>query len=288
MPNRQATDVARRVTRVLIVGCPRSGTTLLQSLLVAHPDVVGFPELHVFADLRPRHPLGQRLGLSRQGSADLMRRLEPLGLRVGIDPPHPVTWRGWSRRVIGALDAAAVGQHARAWVEKTPRHLYQARDLQRLADIHVVHVIRSGPATIASLREVTRRHPDAWGGARTLEQCIARWVRDVNVSHRAVGQPQNYFVSYEHLTAQPVAVIGRLFQALGLDSTAEVVRELVASRTLAGSKIVLPDEPWKARVGQTIRNDTEKWRAILAIEEQRRVLSDTRAWRDLDSAFRFL
>ena len=34
--------------RIFIVGCPRSGTTLLQSLLAAHPLICSFPETHFF------------------------------------------------------------------------------------------------------------------------------------------------------------------------------------------------------------------------------------------------
>ena len=34
--------------RIFIVGCPRSGTTLLQSLLAAHPQIHSFPETHFF------------------------------------------------------------------------------------------------------------------------------------------------------------------------------------------------------------------------------------------------
>src|SRR5271167_4804558 len=37
--------------RLFVVGCPRSGTTLLQSLLAAHPSVHSFPETAVFGRL---------------------------------------------------------------------------------------------------------------------------------------------------------------------------------------------------------------------------------------------
>ena len=35
--------------RIFIVGCPRSGTTLLQSLLLKHNEITSFPESHFFS-----------------------------------------------------------------------------------------------------------------------------------------------------------------------------------------------------------------------------------------------
>ena len=46
--------------RIFLVGCPRSGTTLLQSLLAAHPDITSFPESHFF-----RHLIDNRRWLHR-------------------------------------------------------------------------------------------------------------------------------------------------------------------------------------------------------------------------------
>jgi hypothetical protein len=34
--------------RIFLVGAPRSGTTILQSLLAAHPEVISFPESKFF------------------------------------------------------------------------------------------------------------------------------------------------------------------------------------------------------------------------------------------------
>ncbi|NJL67494.1 MAG: sulfotransferase [Microcoleus sp. SM1_3_4] len=34
--------------RIFLVGCPRSGTTILQSLLASHPEIISFPESKFF------------------------------------------------------------------------------------------------------------------------------------------------------------------------------------------------------------------------------------------------
>src|SRR5271165_5902703 len=52
MPEPNSPDAARAMAgRLFIVGCARSGTTLLQSLLAAHPTVLSFPETVVFSHL---------------------------------------------------------------------------------------------------------------------------------------------------------------------------------------------------------------------------------------------
>ena len=45
-------------SRILVVGVPRSGTTLVQSLLAAHSQVASWTESHLFARhfLAPRGP----------------------------------------------------------------------------------------------------------------------------------------------------------------------------------------------------------------------------------------
>ena len=51
------------VSRAFIVSCPRSGTTLLQSLLAAHSDIHSFPESNFFALATPRNLWRRFLGL---------------------------------------------------------------------------------------------------------------------------------------------------------------------------------------------------------------------------------
>ncbi|MGL6135938.1 MAG: sulfotransferase, partial [Planktothrix sp.] len=42
--------------RLFLVGCPRSGTTLLQSLLAAHSQIASFPESQFFRCLLENRP----------------------------------------------------------------------------------------------------------------------------------------------------------------------------------------------------------------------------------------
>ena len=45
----------RSFKRIYIVGCPRSGTTLLQSMVAAHPLLTSYPETHFWDYTIPKN-----------------------------------------------------------------------------------------------------------------------------------------------------------------------------------------------------------------------------------------
>lgn len=50
--------------QIFLVGCPRSGTTLSQSILAAHPQIASIPESHIFRILLSHQtPRRRKLGL---------------------------------------------------------------------------------------------------------------------------------------------------------------------------------------------------------------------------------
>ena len=49
---------------VFVVGSPRSGTTLLQSLLATHSQIASFPESELFLHIGPETPIRRIFGLA--------------------------------------------------------------------------------------------------------------------------------------------------------------------------------------------------------------------------------
>src|ERR1043166_465784 len=89
--------------RIFLVGCARSGTTLLQSLLAAHSSIASFPETHFFAAT-----VGQtgrrRFGLRPASHGDRVRfLLSDWRVRLGIPA------RGSNRRLALFLDEIGRG-----------------------------------------------------------------------------------------------------------------------------------------------------------------------------------
>ncbi len=179
---------------VFIVGCAKSGTTLLQALLDGHPELLVMPsELNVFRF--SDHP--SRLGFRKLGRlveppaiAEAMldqlfflqvrdpERLARLERRIRVDPPHDFSpldpevfvhtvlappalrsHREIYRRFFEAL-LAATGQASgdlatRRWVEKSPHQEEYAPLLREwFPNARFLHVVRNPYATLRALRRV--------------------------------------------------------------------------------------------------------------------------------------
>jgi hypothetical protein len=274
--------------RTFVVGCPRSGTTLLQSLLAAHPAIVSCPETFFFLRVMPSGRLARRSGVASHAATTALEQLRELGVPAPDPLPHRRSVRAFARAFTAGMDALATAAGAEGWLEKTPAHLHVLRPIERsVPDARVVHVIRSGAPTVASLYEVTNQHPDAWGGRRSLDTCIRRWNDDIDRSLRWVGRPGHCFVSYERLVDRPAEVVASVFETMGLDGETGVAEAIEGFGRVADS--VSRSAPWKATVGGPItdRNDVKVACALTEAERadvERRVRPTS--W--LDDRFPFV
>lgn len=248
--------------RIFLVGVPRSGTTLLQSLLAAHSRVTSFTESHLFS-----RPFRQVPGLGTLLAEDpTPRLLEFLAenrataaeVAPWFGPPAPreltskvglaTHTQSVARRLVDVLDALAQQRGFAVWLEKTPRHLRVLPLLETVCDDGVatrfVHLFRDGLQTVASLFAASRHWPEAYD----LDTCIDRWNRDLVRSTRFIGRSGHHFVAYETLTRSPEAVLRPLFDALGLAWEAEV---LAGFGDVAG-ELHTAEENWKAGVARRI------------------------------------
>jgi Sulfotransferase family len=252
LPAHRRVEAREAPARVFLVGCPRSGTTLLQSMLFGHRAVMSFPETFFFDFVTPGGRIARNLGFSSARAAQGYRQLEELGLPgVSLDRP-PRRLRRCAEDLVATLDAATAEERKRAWVEKTPLHLRYIRYIKRhVPGVSFVHMIRGGTGVIPSLYDVTNRFPDEWDGARSLEQCIRRWKRDLRLSATHVGHPGHAFVSYESLVDRPEAVLGSLCEFLDLEADEAALETMLGQRSERLARVVR-DEPWKQGVATAI------------------------------------
>jgi hypothetical protein len=269
--------------RIFLVGCPRSGTTLLQSLLTAHSQIASFPESHFFKALvAKRSPRRCRYGLaSKQARARFNTFLQEMGQEQlqSFLPPYALFLRQYSRAFVKVLDYLTRQQGKELWLEKTPQHLHCIDLIERLVPgAKFIHIIRNGADAIASLYEVTHRYPDIWGGARDIGQCTRRWLEDLQISQTHLHKPNHAMVRYERLVQAPQPVLRELCQFLKVDFQESMLQDYGT----AAQQVVLDSEPWKAAVSQTIRNANSRKFYKLFSEEQQQTILEQLAAVDLD------
>ena len=248
------------IRRILVVGAPRSGTTLVQSVLAAHPDVTSFTESHFFDKawgaggrrFRPREA-SQRLAdfVAANGLESLREEMPALAAARTVASPL-VTGRAF----LDLLDAAAVARRCTCWVEKTPDHVLRLDLLRQMdASLRFVHVVRRPADAIASLHVATRR----WGHPRSWLRCALHWRLAVAATRGVLANPRHTVVMYERITADPEAEARRLIQWIGLPWRDEVLTQYrTAARELVGD-----EESWKSRNLQEIAPRAERPLATL-------------------------
>ncbi len=199
--------------RIFLVGSPRSGTTILQSLLAAHPEIISFPESKFFHYL-----------LYEEFATKLPSRLETF-LRNEIHRPELLndfddnqTVANKASWFVRILDGLAIEENKSIWLEKTPEHIYFIEDIQSLIpDAKFIHILRNGMDTIASMYEATRNFTDLWGGVWDLEHCIDRWKDAVLTSHKYINNSRHILVKYEELIDNKNVVLTNICNFLGIE-----------------------------------------------------------------------
>lgn len=260
---------------VFLVGCPRSGTTLLQNMLMAHSSITSFPESHFFTQGFGGSRLQRLQKNIKRGHhlyAVLLPWLEQVQAKLRLSPHtlHPA----WSRSTIiqqfvDQLDRWTAEQNKSLWVEKTPMHLDHIHQISRyLPDARFIHTIRDGRAVVASLYDVTRKYPEAWGGPRSLEDCVAQWNRCMVLSHRQLNSKQHHFVIYEQLVQSPETVLTLLCSFLNQPFEAGMISHFGK----VSKEAVLEPEAWKSRNQDTLKSTgLDLYKKLFSSEQQQQI-----------------
>jgi hypothetical protein len=282
--------------RVFIVGCPRSGTTLLQSLLAANSQVYSFPESQFFPFLFKND----------QASRFLNSSFEPNWLKVGLKlaarklvfgtarsqlhdriqdflcdisqhqyyttfPQSAIALKTqYTRAFWHTLDQVTTAQQKTVWLEKSPQHLYYLDYIaQHIPQVIFIHILRSGVDVIASLYDVRQRHPNHWGQvSATPKNCTNEWLRAIKISRRYRDCPNHLIISYEQLVTQPEAVIRQLCRAISV----EFESDMLTNYAQIAQEVSLSSEPWKQKVQQPIQNQNSmKFVKMFSPDEQSQI-----------------
>ena len=261
--------------RLLVVGCARAGTTLLQSLLAAYPAVRSFPETAVFGRLLGKTPLPGETRpdtvhrRTQVGYRHVVALLDSLGRR-DLECILPMRSRSIGQFVdgfIAVLDRLTLDHDRSWWVEKTPENLaFVPQLLELVPGAKVINVLRDGRQNVASLYDMACRFPDRWWVRfRDLDRAIAQWNNCARRTRSLLARPDVLLVRHERLRSDTEAVLQQACAFVGLPFT----RDMLERRADAARHLVTVREPWKADVLAPLRPAIEDKFSRLFDAEQR-------------------
>jgi hypothetical protein len=265
---------------VFVVGCPRSGTTLLQRLLDAHPQLAVIDETR-WID----HWFAERKGVTPEGFAtrtlvsNLLEfpRFAQLGLgreelEALVDGNGPVPYQAF---VTALFDLYGASRGKPLVGDKTPRYVRSIPILHEFfPGARFVHLIRDGRGACLSVLH--------WQKAAKLAQTFPTWteqpvataalwwewqVRLGREAGSALGPDLYREVRYETLVSDPERACRELCRFLGLDYDEAMLRFHEGRRKsdarLDAKKAWLPPTPglrdWRTEMPE---EDLERFEAV--------------------------
>lgn len=254
----------------IIVGCPRSGTTLLAVMLDTHPQIAMPPETAFLPELRTLEgKTGAELrnaffdlvttdrwnvsnwndlGIDRDAYRRRLWELESFSITAGL-------------RVLYGLYADGAGK--RLYGEKTPANTQWLALLESfLPEARFIHIIRDPRDVVLSLRKTSVR--------RGVKRTAQIWV-DVVTSARASAQGVSHYheLRYEDLLLEPQRLLRQVCAFLDLEYVEEMLdfrasgaRHIghLGDRMLPNGRAKVPHE-LRARLHENLTRPLQKDRA---------------------------
>ena len=244
-----------------LVGCGRSGTTLLRAMCDSHPDLAVPPESHFVVPLAPR-------------SSDAFDAAAFLDRLYGQE--RFLLWELDRGDVEGALRRSAVAGYADAvrvvfgvwadshgksrYADKTPGYVLHIPLLARLFPESVfVHLVRDGRDVASSFLEL--------GWADTVEEAALHWKLRVRRGRRAgsaLPARRYHELRYEDLVADPEGSLRRLCDVIELPFSDHM---LTHERHAAEVARTTSHPEYHRRLARATTGGLRDWRRELAPEQ---------------------
>jgi hypothetical protein len=206
---REASPECADEAPIFIGGAPRSGTTLLRTMLDSHSRLAAGPELHLLPTLAARTKKARK-------RREFVRRLERYPWWRDIAVPRRLSGSDAQLRLAVELRDAYLRRVGKPrWVEKTPANVHHVDLLLRLFPQGLfIHCVRDGRDAVCSLLAADWYRPRLpWPFLRA----VVTWVRAVEAGRKAsrVLGPKYFEVRYEDLVRSPEPVLRDVLEFAG-------------------------------------------------------------------------
>ena len=205
---------------IVIGGCGRSGTTLLLSILAAHPDIYAIP-----------HESVALVNWEENGENQNGNKFDLHPARIDRLYRHLLTQR--------------IPAENRRWCEKTPRNIHHLENiLQYWEAAFFINIIRDPRDVLTSKH---RNKPGEYWVS------LNRWVKDVNKGLEYQDHPRVFTIRYEDLVQDFEPTIKSLCTFLQIEPGPEILN-------WHAHTTVRKNRAWKGKVVRLHSNSVQKWK----------------------------
>jgi glycosyltransferase involved in cell wall biosynthesis/LPS sulfotransferase NodH len=264
---------SRSMAPVFVLGCPRSGTTLLYHMLLSAGNFVVYrAESQVFnlleprfGDLRVAH--NKRKLLEAWKNSSLFTRTGLEASQIEKDVMAYCKNAGDFLRIV--MESMARKQGVGRWAECTPDHLLAMQRIKEtIPNALVIHIIRDGRDVALSLERQHWIRPFPWDQGKELQTAALYWEWVVNQGRengKALGADYTE-VRYEGLVENPRATLTGLGEFIGQDLDYDRIGRVGIGSVSqpnssfgkeAGSGEFRPVARWKASLSEGQLKDVE-------------------------------
>jgi hypothetical protein len=250
-------DVGQSNRPIFVIGCPRSGTTLLTLMLHSHSRIAIPPETRFLLEVvRRRAEIGDlSVPANRRALARLVvrrgqeTRFRHLGLNRRQVRRAIVRSRPTMGSALGTVYRSYAARFGKPrWGDKRPTYFRNVELLRALfPDAQFVHLVRDGRDCVASLKRMRWWQRDGRGSI----EAIAWWVEAVDCARRAkrsLPADSFYEVRYEDLVSDPRRELEALCTFLGEDFEESMLESEVAAAALPERQRL----SWHANTGEKV------------------------------------
>jgi len=239
MPTTEITDSkrtahgARSKAPVFVLGCPRSGTTLLYHMLLSAGNFAVYrAESQVFNLLEPRFgdlrvPQHRRRLLAVWKNSSLFTKTDLDANEIEREVMEKCENAGDFLRIV--MEAMARKQGVARWAESTPDHLLALpRIKETIPNALVIHILRDGRDVALSLEKQHWIRPFPWDHGKELQTSAIYWEWIVNRGReygKRLGSDYKE-VRYEDLVANPQSTLTELGEFIGQDLDYEQIERV--------------------------------------------------------------
>ncbi len=206
---------------IIIGACPRSGTTILLSILGANPNIFAIPK-QTYAFDSWEEDIRKKDGKGKWRPT----RLDRLYLQFLI---HHIP------------------KKAKRWLEKTPKHV---RSFEKILDyfqnrVKLINMIRDGRAVVTSKHP--KHKPDQYWVS------VERWIEDVNIGMKLENHPSVLNIKYEDLIRDFNRTITKVYEFIE-EERPENLEEWIEKTNIKNSM------HWAAPVQNLYSHTMNRWR----------------------------